>query len=41
MDIQIIQVYCLCDDLLKAMQYQEDTQCQMSDTEVMLSYMRR
>ena len=35
MDTQIIQVYCLCDDLLKAMQHPEDAQCQMSDAEVM------
>lgn len=35
MDTQIILVYCLCDDLLKAMQHQEDAQCQMSDAEVM------
>ena len=35
MDTQIILVYCLCDDLLKAMQHQEDIQCQMSDAEVM------
>jgi hypothetical protein len=35
MDTQIIQVYCLCDDLLKAMQHREDAQCQLSDAEVM------
>jgi hypothetical protein len=35
MDTQIILAYCLCDDLLKAMQHQEDKQCQMSDAEVM------
>ena len=35
MDTQIIQVYCLCDDLLKAMQHREDRQCQLSDAEVM------
>ena len=35
MDTQIILVYCLCDDLLKAMQHREDVQCQMSDAEVM------
>ena len=35
MDTQIILVYCLCDDLLKAMRHQEDAQCQMSDAEVM------
>jgi hypothetical protein len=35
MDTQIIQVYCLCDDLLKAMPHCEDSQCQLSDAEVM------
>ncbi len=35
MNTQIILVCCLCDDLLKAMQHQEDVQCQMSDAEVM------
>ena len=35
MDTQIIAVYCLCDDMLKALKHREDTQCQMSDAEVM------
>jgi Transposase DDE domain len=35
MDYQIILVYCLCADLLKALQHKEDVQCQMSDAEVM------
>jgi hypothetical protein len=35
MDEQIITVFCLCDDLLKAMHHREDPQCQMSDAEVM------
>lgn len=35
MDTQIILIYCLCDDLLKAMQHHEDKQCLMSDAEVM------
>jgi len=35
MDTQIILIYCLCDDLLKAMHHHEDAQCQMSDAEVM------
>lgn len=35
MDTQIILIYCLCDDLLKAMRHREDGQCQMSDAEVM------
>jgi len=35
MDNQIVAVYCLCDDLLKALYHYEDRQCQMSDAEVM------
>lgn len=35
MDLQIILVYCLCADLLKALRHHEDSQCQMSDAEVM------
>lgn len=35
MDTQIILIYCLCDDLLKAMRHKEDVQCRMSDAEVM------
>jgi hypothetical protein len=35
MDSQSEAVYCLCDDLLKALYYAEDPQCQMSDAEVM------
>jgi hypothetical protein len=35
MDEKIIATYCLCDDLLKAMHHQDDSQCQMSDAEVM------
>lgn len=35
MDLQIILVYCLCDDLLKAMDHHEDQQCQISDAEIM------
>src|SRR4029453_3557784 len=35
MDIKIILVYCLCADLLIALQHQEDAQSQMSDAEVM------
>ena len=34
MDEKIIATYCLCDDLLKAMNHQDDSQCQMSDAEV-------
>ena len=35
MDEQIITVYCLCDDLLRALQHRDDPQCSMSDAEVM------
>jgi len=35
MDTQIVAVYCLCDDLLKALYHIEDPQCQISDAEVM------
>jgi hypothetical protein len=35
MDAQIVAVYCLCDDLLKALYHHEDKQCRMSDAEVM------
>lgn len=35
MDTQIILIYCLCDDLLKAMDHRDDPQCRMSGTEVM------
>jgi hypothetical protein len=35
MDYKIILVYCLCADLLKAIDHKEDVQCTMSDAEVM------
>ena len=35
MDTQIVAVFCLVDDILKAMRHREDEQCQMSDAEVM------
>ena len=35
MDDQIIAIFCLCDDLLKARHHQEDPQCQMNDAEIM------
>ena len=35
MNDEIIAIYCLCDDILKAMNYQDDPQVQMSDAEVM------
>lgn len=39
MDTQIIAIYCVCDDLLKAMDQRDDRQCQMSDAEVMTAAM--
>lgn len=35
MDHTIVLVYCLCDDLLKALGHKEDPQCRLSDAEVM------
>ena len=35
MDNQIVAGYCLCDDLLKALNHYEDPQCQMRDAEIM------
>src|SRR5690348_646072 len=35
MDDSVLAIYCLCDDLLKALLHQEDPQRQMSDAEVM------
>jgi hypothetical protein len=35
MDEKIIAMYCLCDDLLKAMHHRTDPQGKMSDAEVM------
>ena len=35
MDTQIVAVFCLVDDILKAMRHREDEQCEMSDAEVM------
>jgi hypothetical protein len=35
MDTQIVAVFCMCDDMLKALHHHEDPQCQMSDAEVM------
>jgi Transposase DDE domain len=35
MDDKIIAIFCLGDDLLKAMHHQEDCQCQMNDAEIM------
>jgi hypothetical protein len=35
MDTQIVAVFCLVSDMLKALHHYEDPQCQMSDAEVM------
>ena len=35
MDTQIIVVFCLCADMLKALRHYEDKQCRMTDAEVM------
>lgn len=35
MDAKLIAIYCLCDDVLKALQHHEDSQLQMTDAEVM------
>ncbi len=35
MDDTILAIYCLCDDLLKALHHREDPQCAMRDAEVM------
>jgi hypothetical protein len=35
MDLTIIATYCLCDDLLIAMNHRQEKQAKMSDAEVM------
>ncbi len=35
MDTQILAIYGLCDDLLRAMDHRDDAQCQMSDAQIM------
>jgi len=35
MDAQIVAVFCLCDDMLKALYHHEDQQIEMTDSEVM------
>jgi hypothetical protein len=35
MDTQIIVIFCLCDDMLKALHHRDDAQSQMTDAEVM------
>jgi Transposase DDE domain len=35
MDSQIVAIFCICDDILKSLHHHEDSQCKMSDAEVM------
>lgn len=35
MDIEIIIIYCICDDYMRTIHHWEDPQCRMSDAEVM------
>lgn len=35
MDTPIVFVYCLCDDLLKALHHREDPQCRVGDAEIL------
>jgi hypothetical protein len=35
MDTKIVAVFCLCDDMFKALNHHQDPQCQMTDAEVM------
>jgi hypothetical protein len=35
MDSQIVAVFCLCDDMLKALHHRDDPQCQVTEAEVM------
>jgi hypothetical protein len=35
MNNEIVAIYCLCDDILNAMNHRSDVQQQMSDAEVM------
>ena len=35
MEEEIITIFCLCDDLLKAIRLKEDTQVKMNNAEVM------
>jgi hypothetical protein len=35
MDTQIVAIYCICDDILKGLNHNEDKQRQMSDAEIM------
>lgn len=35
MDTTIVLVYCLCDDLLRWQQHRDDSQCRLSDAEIM------
>jgi hypothetical protein len=36
MDSQIVAIYCLCDDILKAPDHRDDPQCHMTDAGVVL-----
>lgn len=40
MDSQIVAIYCICDDILKGLYHQENSQCQMSDAEIMTTLIR-
>jgi hypothetical protein len=35
MNLEIITIYCVCDDLLISIGYKDDPQCQMSTSEIM------
>jgi hypothetical protein len=35
MDARIVAVYCLCADLLVGLRYRNDSQCQLTDAEIM------
>jgi hypothetical protein len=35
MDTHIIAIFCICEDMLKALHHYEDPQCRMSDAEIM------
>ncbi|NWF65455.1 MAG: hypothetical protein HXY38_14255 [Chloroflexi bacterium] len=35
MGSQIVAIFCVCDDILKGLHHHKDSQCKMSDAEVM------
>ena len=37
MNNEIVAIYCLCDDILRAMNHRGDTQQQMSDAESLMA----